>query len=42
MGKEKIGTGQSQPIEELPAGEPQDLWIPMELETAHVNVSPGT
>jgi hypothetical protein len=35
MGKEKIGTGQSQPIEELPAGEPQELWIPIELETAH-------
>ena len=41
MGKEKIGTGQSQPIEELPAGEPQELWIPIELETAHVNLPPG-
>ena len=42
MGKEKIGTGQSQPIEELPAGEPQELWIPIELETAHVSLSPGS
>ena len=40
MGKEKIGTGQSQPIEELPAGEPQELWIPIELETAHVSLFP--
>ena len=36
MGKEKVATGQSQPIKELPTGEPQDLWVPLELETAEV------
>jgi hypothetical protein len=36
MGKEKVATGESQPIKQLPSGQPQDLWVPLKLETAEV------
>ena len=40
LGKEKVGEGQMGPINEMPAGRAQDLWVDMELEAHKVGEAP--